>query len=141
MDKEQVIQALEDFMKVKKGGFYPYLSGYSHSSWTSEPDLKKAKALISEEWAIGGMTGGNCWGDAHSSVTREDPKDIILLDEFLEQYMPNITLLQYKRLTRLIKYQDWTSSEYYGNSTQYKCAYITFNDIAECLSTMNNGSK
>jgi hypothetical protein len=138
MNKEKIIQnfksLMEEFMKTHKN---PVLSGYKHSSYSSyksEPDLNNFKGFVSEEWAIGGKWGGNPWNDDElKEMSPDDPKDIDLLDEFLEFCMPNITFLQYKKLTKRIKHQQWSDNEYYGNYTDYKCAYISFDDVADCL--------
>jgi hypothetical protein len=133
MEKQEWMQALEDFQKNHENPELKFY-GYRHESWKSETDLKTFQGFYSEPWVIGGRTGGNPWGEADRDSDAEEPKEINLLDEFLEKYYPNITFLQYKRLMRLIKNLTWTNDEYYGNSSDYKCAYITFEDISEYLS-------
>jgi hypothetical protein len=136
MKKEDLLKSLEDF---QKGWNRPYLSGYVHESWKNEPNLKDKdfKGFCSEEWAVSGRTGGTPWNDDELvPLEAEDPKEIVILDEFLEKYFPSITILQYKRLSRLIKFQNWSDDQYYGNNANYKCAYITFEDIASCLEPM-----
>lgn len=134
MKKENILEILAQFQK-ESGNRNPYLNGYHPSFYSSEPDLNDFKGFISEPWIVGGRSGGNCWNDrADINVEIEDSKDIILLDKFLEQYIPKISFLQYKKLTRLIKHQEWRENEYYGNYNNYKCAYIFFEDIADCLS-------
>lgn len=135
MKKEDLLIALEDF---QKGWNRPYLSGYVHESWKNVSNLKDAdfKGFYSEEWATGGRTGGNPWSDETSPLQADEPNELVVLDEFLENYFPSITILQYKRLSRLIKFQNWNDDQYYGNNANYKCAYITFEDIASCLEPM-----
>lgn len=135
MNKENILKALEEFQKENSN---PYLSGYRHESWSNVPNLNDFKGFTSEEWAVGGRTGGNCWNDgANRSIDAEPEKEITLLDAFLEKFMPNITFLQYKKLTKFFKTEEWTDYQYYGNATDYKLFYITFDDIAECLSKMD----
>lgn len=135
MKKEDLLLALEDF---QKGWNRPYLSGYVYESWKKKPNLKDKdfKGFYSEEWATGGRTGGTPWGDKTTALEAEDPKEMIVLDEFLEKYFPSITILQYRRLSRLINFETWSDDQYYGNNAIYKCAYITFEDIASCLEPM-----
>lgn len=138
MTKKEILVELENFMKSK---ILPNLTGYGYYRWSTHTNLQTIKSLRSEEWIIGVEKGENCWSKSNQHTLPEEPNEIILLDEFLEQYMPNINLLQYKKLIRLIKYQVWTNNEFYGNSCKYKSAYITFEDIAETLSKMEHTLK
>lgn len=134
MTKEEILRELDSFLKETSN---PYLSGYSAPFNNTQPDLSNPEfnGFTSDSWIIGGMTGGNCWGDqADRPVTAEEPAELTLLDDFLEKRMPNLSFLEYKKLTKFIKTQEWGKSEYYGNYYEYKCYYITFEDIAECLS-------
>lgn len=135
MKKENLIQILEDFQKTHKNPEL-LLYGYKHDSWKNEPNLISLKGFHSQPWIIGGQTGGNPWNDADRASEIEDSEEIHLLDEFLEEYYPHITFLKYKRLMRLVKDLTWEENEYYGNINIYKCAYITFEDIASCLEKM-----
>jgi hypothetical protein len=134
LTKNVILQELEDF---KKGACNPYLSGYRAPSGSNEIDLssKDFKGFVSDSWVIGGMTGGDCWGsEADQAVTASEPEELTLLEEFLEQKMPKLSFLDYKKLRKLIKSEEWGRGEYYGNYYKYKCYYITFEDIANCLS-------
>jgi len=133
MNKEQIMSALEIFQVSHKSSEMR-LYGYQHESWKNELDLSTLKGFCSEPWITGGRSGGNPWNEADRDSNAEDPKEIDLLDDFLEEYFPNITFLHYKRLMRLVKTQTWTHDEYYGNSSNYKCSYITFEDVSEYLS-------
>lgn len=129
MEKEDVMKALESF---SKNNCNPYLSGYK--PYTKDQSLNKIKCFHSEEWAVGGRSGGSCWNDgAHRNVEAEEPKPIELLEAFLEEFYPCLNLAQYKGLTNKIETEEWCDSEYYGNYTNFECAYIKFDDIAEYL--------
>lgn len=83
---------------------------------------------ISIEWRIGGMTGGNCWGDCPEWPVTADPEpEFEMIDKILEKYLPNISYLDYKKLASLIKYDEHTEREYYGNYTEY--AIKTINGV------------
>lgn len=131
MDKDNIFQALDAFLSKN---FNPYLSGYFNKS---EYSLNKIKCFHSEAWAVGGRTGGSCWNNgANRDVEQEDSKPIELLENFLEDFYPHLSLAQYKGLTDLIVTESWCDSEYYGNYTYYECSYIEFKAIAEYLVNM-----
>ncbi len=136
MNKEQIMDSLEKFQSNHANPDLR-LYGYVYESWKKEADLSKLKGFCSEPWVIGGRSGGNYENEANRDSSIEDPKEIDLLDDYLEEYFPNITVIRYKRLMRLVQYQNWTENEYYGNTSDYKCAFITFEDIAEYLSNLN----
>ena len=135
VSKEKVLELLKQFLKDNPN---PYLYGY-RKGYGSKDDLEKEKdVFFSESWRIGGLTGGNCWGgNADQSISAEDPAEFTQLDNFLEKSFPKITFLQYKKLLPLIKTQDFSVSEYYGNYTEYRISYVKFKEIAECISQMN----
>lgn len=132
MIKEELLKELSNFLKETCN---PYLYGYRSPS-DSKNDLSsdEFQGFNSESWVIGGMTGGNCWGgEADQPISSDDPSELTLLDEFLEQKMPETSFLKYKKLRNFIKTKEWGCGEYYGNFNIHKCYYITFEDIAECL--------
>ena len=97
-------------------------------------DLHLTNAFMSESWVIGGSTGGSCWGgNANTPRPAEEEPEIWELDEFLEQVMPMVTHLQYKRLASKIGTLDYYVSEYYGNSYEYRVQYLRFDDLIAIL--------
>lgn len=133
MKKEEIFVLLNNFIANNPN---PYVYGLG------EKNVKKLggenfKVLHSDSWKIGGRTGGSCWGDvANISVQCTDPEELSLLDEFLKNYFPQISYLKYKEILPFIKTFDFCVSEYYGNYTDYRISYISFEDIAKCLSTI-----
>jgi hypothetical protein len=130
MKKEDIINKLEDFAKKNN----PYLYG-SHT--ISKP------CLHSEAWRTGGVGGGSCWDDGegedpHYELDSDNPETITILEQFLEEFYPHLSLSQYKGLMLHVRSDDWSEYEYYGNYTNYECAYITFEDIAEYLVNLKN---
>lgn len=135
MEKEEILEKLKAY---KKGDVYLY--GYKSPYYSSGVDLKDKsfEGFISEPWLVGGASGGNCWGDeANHGVTAEDPNELTDLDKFLEEEMPEITFIQYKKILPLIQYQEYTVNEYYGNYNEYKVAYLSFEKLAEVLADIN----
>lgn len=72
---------------------------------------------ISVSWVVGGMTGGNCWdGGAKYSVDPEPEPEMTVLNDFLEKVAPNITYLQYRKISELIENEiDDQNPDWYGN--------------------------
>ena len=51
----------------------------------------------------------------------------------LEQLIPNITYLQYKKISNLIHESEDSEKEYYGNRTDWKIIYIILSDLINFL--------
>lgn len=93
---------------------------------------------IYKEWRVGGMTGGSCWGThADQSVSADDEPDYNGLDALLEEVCPNLTFLQYRKISALEEVLEYTVSEYYGNYYEYKRAVISVRALYELLSELN----
>ncbi len=87
---------------------------------------------------IGGVKGGGWRGNDREDYTLEEPKDRMrVLELVLEVLKPNITLLQYKRVERLLQNNFDTEREYYGNSTDWKIEYIILSELYNELETFN----
>lgn len=85
---------------------------------------------ISIKWVIGGMTGGNCWGDhADQAVNAEDEPDFEALNQILEHVCPNISYLMYRKLEKLIETDHETDHEYYGNYRDYAIRKISLEKL------------
>lgn len=103
---------------------------------TDAKDLVLTNAFMSEAWVVGGRTGGDCWGGAADRPrTADEAPALWELDEFLEQALPTINYLQYKRLIPKIGTIDYYVSEYYGNSYEYRVQFLLFDDLVEVLGT------
>lgn len=100
------------------GGGWEQVSTYS---WEKKK-YSKYKDVLQAEWYTGGMSGGNCWNDNEPryEASGEQPEELKILDEILEQFNPNINFLQYKNLcSAVVKHDTRSVSEYYGNSSDY----------------------
>lgn len=86
-------------------------------------------------WTIGGMSGGNCWGDDPSyPVEGEMEPDLENLDLVIEKLCPEITFLAYKRIiSKIVKYDQDTDAEYYGNYRDMATKRVILSDLYEAL--------
>ena len=86
-------------------------------------------------YETGGYSGGSCWDDSDPQPYVEDvPKDRFkVLDIVLEELFPDIKYLQYKQIEELIKDNEDTEMEYYGNSTDWKCEYIVLSELESLI--------
>jgi len=78
--------------------------------------------VITKKIEIGGMEGGNCWGNEPELYTVNlDPDDLEFteIDNILENVSPKISFLEYKKLQKLIEKGEYTEREYYGNYIDY----------------------
>ena len=129
MDKQEIMILLEEFLKVNPN---PYIYRNRQVG-----DGDSFKGFHSDSWRVGGLRGGNCWGGvADEPVEADEEAEFTQLDSFLEEYFPNITFLQYKKLLPLVKTEEFSVGEYYGNYNDYRYSYVLFEDVAECLANL-----
>lgn len=95
--------------------------------------------IISVDWTIGGVTGGDCWGsDADIPRTADPEPEFEDLDKILAEVCPNISFLQYKRLCQaIIKTKDWTEAGYYGNYYEKRIKSFSIAELEEYLKDNN----
>lgn len=86
-------------------------------------------------YETGGVSGGSCWGTSdRQRYVNEPPEDRFkVLDLVLEKLKPNITYLQYKKIEKMVKNNEETEREYYGNSTDYMVEYIILSELVAFL--------
>lgn len=85
------------------------------------------------EWVVGGMTGGSCWGGepyARDSDPEPEFEELLLI---LETLTPKISLLDFKKVEKIIQTTDGGESGYYGNYTNTKIKYIVLKDLYDKL--------
>lgn len=129
MEKAELLEELEGYLVANPN---PYT--YARLTRDEYFDGNEFKGFISETWTVGGMTGGSCWNSgADTPVDVEESKDLTLLDDFLESRMPELSFVKYRNLLKLVKTLEWSRGEYYGNYYEYKCRYISFEDIVDFL--------
>lgn len=110
---------------------------YPNGIYTSNP-TKRERTELSIEWRTGGATGGNCWGDeAIIPVDAEIEPEFDDLFAILETVVPNLTFLDYKKLTKLIENDGRTEYEYYGNCSHYSIKRISIDNLYNFLKEHN----
>lgn len=89
---------------------------------------------LQTEVAVGGASGGDCWGsESHSWYADATPPDI-QVDAILEVVYPNMTILQYHKLQALTTIRSRTSGgDYYGNYTKYAVRHLNILDLYHFL--------
>lgn len=125
---EKLIPYIEKINKECKDG------GISKNPW----DLYSLKVIkdeyiIYKKWEAYGYSGGSCWGDEATYYEGKSEPEFKALDMILEVICPNISYLQYKKLSNIITYSDRTENEYYGNSTTYKYEYIYLSELLKWI--------
>ena len=98
------------------------------------PDSEK-RLVVYMRYEAGGVSGGCCWDDSDPQpYTVLDPDNsFIALDVILKELKPDISYLDYKGVEKLIKSNEQTQWEYYGNSVDYVIKYIVFDELIKKL--------
>ena len=86
-------------------------------------------------WISGGMAGGNCWNDGgpYPVEVDEPDDDFCELDEILERVCPNISYLHFRKLEKLVTFDNTTEYEYYGNYSVYTIKRLKIEDLWDFL--------
>jgi len=86
-------------------------------------------AIYCTAW-VGGYSGGSCWGGkARYERDERAVRDVHTefneaLDSFFSTFCPNISHLQYSKISTLIEEAEVSQTEYYGNTTEDLTIYI-----------------
>ena len=96
------------------------------------------KKYIYGRVAIGGSSGGNCWGGTstpYRTGREASEAEVPTLDELIAELAPDISFIKYKVLVNSIQWQttEYCSSDYYGNYRDYGYKYIDCNSLYEAL--------
>ena len=95
--------------------------------------------VLYNRYSTGGYSGGNCWNDDRPTYYRnDDDNEFKILDIFLEEFCPNISYLQYRKVKELIHTNNEREYEYYGNSTDWEIQYIIISELFDLLETFKN---
>ena len=97
--------------------------------------------VLFNSWRSGGQSGGSCWDTGneparHHAISGDPEPSWTDLDNILEHFVPNITLLQFRKLDALFQITDYSESEYYGNYTTYTVKYIKVKDLHQLIQTI-----
>lgn len=145
---------VEKANKISKGNYFSYQEAVEYLGMQPSKEYKKSysryyspneaektqlKKFLSqfliESVYTGGYTGGNCWDDTDPYFESSGDKvEFAVLDKFLAEVAPSITFLKYKGISELIKENERTEYEYYGNTSDYKIFYIDLNELYDYLS-------
>jgi hypothetical protein len=100
-------------------------------------DNDSGNYLCSPKWSIGGAYG-SCWGNGLSPVSADEPlANFEAFDELLEQIMPDITFLQYKKLYQeCVTIEETSESDYYGGGVTYNYYQCDLPKLYEMLKEM-----
>jgi len=92
--------------------------------------------ILEKRIEIGGMQGGNCWGDEAKpykrNLTQED-FEFDVIDNILEKICSSIPFLIYKKLQKLYETYEYTESEYYGNCIYYQILRLDVDKLYQFL--------
>jgi hypothetical protein len=129
-----------DYFKAMEIGF-PQFKNHKYGYYYVKTDEEKKQlsnflsGLIVESIYKGGYTGGNCWNDTEPYYSSSDNKiEFSALDKFLAKVVPDISYLKYKEIKdNLVKEEDYSEGEYYGNTSDYKIFYIDLNALYDYL--------
>jgi hypothetical protein len=103
-----------------------------------EADYHKLKDVIYVKYETGGVNGGSCWENSNPtsySVGKVDD-DFTDLVNCLEEVAPQVTMLQFRKIEKLISYVEDTYYEYYGNCVYYRIDYIKLGELWDILEDM-----
>jgi hypothetical protein len=72
-----------------------------------------------DSWSLGG-DWCDCWGGGGTVHGDTPPDGIRLIDDLLEKVAPNITFLQYKKISNeCVEIDEYNENDYYGGSVAY----------------------
>lgn len=123
----------EEIKKINESLEDSWNQGIYKEPWGIDQNIKEF--VIYQRHCTGGYGGGNCWGDEAQSYSAIDPiPNWVALDKVLEILKPNITYLEYKKIEyMLIKSNEESEYEYYGNCTDYFIRWIVLSDLYKLL--------
>ena len=110
----------------------------SHGPYVPRMVLDRWPGSFLRAEVSGGREGGNCWGGQAESFSRliADPGLGEVLDSFLEQHVPQLSFLQYRKLQHLVQLDSVSESGYYGNWTEQAVWRLSFEDAWTVLEPM-----
>lgn len=119
--------------KIKKSLHITFVDGTSNEY--NYKTKNGSDYFLVEHWITGGDWGGSCWGDERTSspVDPQREPDFTEFDKILLLFYPNIGFLQYKSYARLITYNEFTKTEYYGDYTTYGTKEVSLKALYEKL--------
>lgn len=148
MTYEEFLEEIKEYKyaTLTQKGFKDKLSSISMYSRRKDEnkdlDNTLPYVLYSEE-CIGGTRGGSCWDDGtedrHYGYTNSEgaidcKKNFDeTFDAVITKICPDISYLKYKTLSSIIKNEERTEYEYYGNSADYLVIYVEVEEFYKKL--------
>lgn len=126
--------------KVKVKGRYS-----TYNEWVSVKDaseITQKSRLEGERVHVGGTSGGSCWDEGesqhHNYTVTHGGIEVDCLEDLLADIYPQITFLQYKRLTREMdaEFLETSENEYYGNCSNYQQKVVNLGNLYNALCTI-----
>lgn len=128
---KQLAKNLIDFLAnswITEHSSYGYSPKQASESVISYINHAIAKGF-SISWSLGG-TSNNCWlHSVHAEVEPELP----YLDEFFIDFYPQISFMQYKIVSKSVKFSTSYNSDYYGGSTSNGNKSLDFQSLSESM--------
>ena len=108
---------------------------FIYSDETGKKGKKEQKPFIFQYWISGGKRGGGLNTKPDHAVNGEiAPSSFEDFDKILELIDPNISFLKYKTLyTKVVKEDQETYYEYYGNCSIYSYRLVLLEDLYKAL--------
>lgn len=88
--------------------------------------------VLYQRYISGGMTGGSCWDERTYYFENEVPEFSILYD-VLSVISPELSLKDYEKTLDLIRENDYTEIDYYGNYDNYEIRYVILEELYNLL--------
>jgi len=86
-----------------------------------------------ESWSLGG-SWADCWGNQGTVSPGSRPDGMSELDTLLEKVAPNISFLQYKKITNeCISTKDFSEGDYYGGCVYYSQYVLDVKSLFDIL--------
>jgi hypothetical protein len=138
-----MISEQEFLNAANNGDIYRKSKEPRYGEYTSARDVENLDdGFLYIEWVIGGITGNSCWGKDELPVEANSEPSFEALDKLLEEVFPTISYLQFKRLEKLIKQDEYSDGgDYYGNYYKYTYKVINLRALYDELQKMIDASK
>lgn len=89
-----------------------------------------------ESWSCGG-TWQDCWGNGGGVSAETPPNGMRELDDLLMKICPNISFLQYKKITNdCVSTEDYSEGDWYGGSVTYNRYVFNVENLYNTLKEM-----
>lgn len=122
--------------KVKRATLYSTLFEKECTEAQFDTYSEKGRYIYSESWSLGGECG-NYLGDKWT-IDAQESKDFVELDDFLLRIVPDISLLQYRKIFKeCVNKIEWHNHDYYSSGTYETCWRCDMKKLYEMLKKMN----